>query len=99
MLGNLHIFCPLLIFFKIYNFKNFFQEYNKSVRQYLAPHFSGLIWFQTVCKVYQQTTLASEEFYWQLLLSVDNLTFANRLDSDQDRQNVGPDLSPNSLTL
>ena len=27
------------------------------------------------------------------------ITFANRLDPDQDRQNVGPDLDPNGLTL
>ena len=26
-------------------------------------------------------------------------TFANRLDPDQARQNVGPDLDPNCLTL
>ena len=26
-------------------------------------------------------------------------TFANSLDLDQDRQNVGPDLGPNHLTL
>ena len=26
-------------------------------------------------------------------------TFANSLDPDQDRQNVGPDLDPNCLTL
>ena len=26
-------------------------------------------------------------------------TFANSLDPDQDRQNVGPDLDPNSSTL
>ena len=27
------------------------------------------------------------------------ITFANRLGPDQDRQNVGPDLDPNRLTL
>ena len=27
------------------------------------------------------------------------ITFENRLDPDQDRQNVGPDLDPNRLTL
>ena len=33
-------------------------------------------------------------------LSADNLcTFANGLAPDQDRQNVGPDLDPNCLTL
>ena len=33
----------------------------------------------------------------KLLLSVDN--FANSLDPDQARQNMGPDLDPNCLTL
>ena len=37
--------------------------------------------------------LASGDFY-RLLIA-----FANRLDTDQDRQNVGPDLDPNHLTL
>ena len=27
------------------------------------------------------------------------ISFANSLDPDQDRQNVGPDLDPNGLTL
>ena len=27
------------------------------------------------------------------------ITFVNSLDPDQDRQNVGPDLDPNRLTL
>ena len=27
------------------------------------------------------------------------ITFANSFDPDQDRQNVGPDLDPNPLTL
>ena len=33
-------------------------------------------------------------YFWRLLI-----TFANSLDQDQDRQNVGPDLEPNYLTL
>ena len=37
--------------------------------------------------------LASGDF-WHLLMN-----FANSLDPDQDRQNVGPDLDSNSLTL
>ena len=32
--------------------------------------------------------------FWCLLI-----TYANSLDPDQDRQNVGPDLNPNSLTV
>ena len=35
--------------------------------------------------------LASADFCHLLI------TFANRLDPDQDRQNVGPDLDPNCL--
>ena len=34
-----------------------------------------------------------------ILLFLSGDTFANRLDPDQDRQNVGPDLDPNCLTL
>ena len=48
------------------------------------------------CKESNQTKsflLASAIFYHQLI------TFANRLDPDQDRQNVGPDLDANCLTL
>ena len=37
--------------------------------------------------------LASDDFCHLLI------TFANSLDPDQDRQNVGPDLDPNCLTL
>ena len=37
--------------------------------------------------------IASSDFYCLLI------TFANSLDLDQDRRNVGPDLDPNSLTL
>ena len=39
------------------------------------------------------SSLASGDFYRLLI------TFANSLDPDQDRQNVGPDLDPNCLTL
>ena len=56
MLGNfsLNFFCRLLTFFKINFFKKFFQEHYKSVKQFET---SVLIWVQTVCKGYQQTTL------------------------------------------
>ena len=52
-------------------------------------------------KKYHPTTLDSVKLIWvdweriYCLL----LTFANSLDPDQDRQNVGPDLDLNSLTL
>ena len=34
MLGNLHVFCCLLIFLEINFFKNFFQEHQQSVKQF-----------------------------------------------------------------
>ena len=37
--------------------------------------------------------------YKTLYLLVSSVTFANRLDPDQARQNVGPDLDPICLTL
>ena len=37
---------------------------------------------------------SSTDFCGRLLI-----TFANRLDPDQDRQNIGPGLDPNYLTL
>ena len=33
------------------------------------------------------------------VVCADNLKFGNILDPDQDRQNIGPDLDPNRLTL
>ena len=47
------LFCRLLIFFKINYFEKKFQEYHPSI-------LSGLIWVQTVCKGYQQTTLSRQ---------------------------------------
>ena len=51
-----------------------FQTYSKSLFKYtirvsiwiqIRPHIlSGLIWFQTVCKSYQQTTLVGNELIW-----------------------------------
>ena len=48
--------------------------------------------FKYVCFFNSNWFLASGDF--RLLI-----TFANSLDPDQDRQNVGPDLDPNFLTL
>ena len=45
------------------------------------------------CSTFINSFLASGDF-WHLLI-----TFANSLDPDQDRQNVGPDLDPNRLAL
>ena len=39
-------------------------------------------------------TFFDSGYFFRLLI-----TFANSLDPDQDRQNVGPDLDPNYLTL
>ena len=55
------IICRLLNFFKINFFEKFFQEYHQSVNQFESI-VSGLIWVQTVCKGYQQMTLAGKEF-------------------------------------
>ena len=41
--------------------------------------------------------MSADNFANSLVMSTDN--FANSLDPDQDRQKVGPDLEPNSLTL
>ena len=46
-----------------------------------------------LCKPGINSFLASGDFYSLLI------TFANSLDPDQDRQNVGPDLGPNRSTL
>ena len=43
--------------------------------------------------VYTNSFLASSDFCRPLI------TFANRLDPDQARQNVGPDMDPNHMKL
>ena len=55
-----------------------------------------LIWVQTVCKDYKQMTV----FFFLKINSSKNylgntIRVSNRLDPDQDQQNVGPDLGPN----
>ena len=45
-------------------------------------------------KIFPSSFLASGDFCHLLITS-----FANSLDQDQDRQNVGPDLDANCLTL
>ena len=55
-------YCRLLIFFKINFFKKFFQGYYQcqtvwiQIRTDILSVMSVLIWVQTVCKGYQQTT-------------------------------------------
>ena len=46
-----------------------------------------------MAQCFLSSSLASGDFCCLLI------TFANSLDPDQDRQNVGPDLDPNCLTL
>ena len=47
-----------------------------------------------------KTLLFKQSNFWRaLVLSLLAATSANSLDPDQDRQNVGPDLDPNSLIL
>ena len=60
-------FCRRLIFFKIIKiifFQNQLQEYHQcqTVWIQIRPDmWSGLIWIQTICKGYQQTTLGGKE--------------------------------------
>ena len=70
------LFAPLGIFFQNQLFQKFFQEYHLSVKQigsWSGPRFCliwGLIWGQTVSKVYQQTTLGRQwvkHFYHMML--------------------------------
>ena len=63
-----HPFCLLssvvVFFFKINFFEKFFQEYNKCQTVWIQIRpgiLLGLIWVQTVCKSYQQTTLVGKE--------------------------------------
>ena len=65
-LGNFAcFFCCLLILFKINFFKNLFQEYHQSIKQFGSRFgkniLSGLIWVQTVCKGYKQTSPIGKE--------------------------------------
>ena len=53
--------------------------------------YSAFSWFQIIKPV--NSFPASGDFCYLLI------TFANGLDPDQARQNVGPDLDPNCLTL
>ena len=54
------LFCRLLIFFKINLLKKFFEC--QIVWIQIRPDILlGLIWVQTVCKSYQQTTLGDKE--------------------------------------
>ena len=55
MLRNFYDILFLLIFFK-FNFQNFLQ-----IVQIRPDILLDLIWFQTVCKGYQQTTLVDKE--------------------------------------
>ena len=69
-----------------------------------ARHLSGLIWVQTVCKVYlvnfHAFLLSAEFFQNQIFLknSFRNIIrVSNSLDPDQAQCFVGPDLCPNCL--
>ena len=82
------LFCCLLIFFfKISFFEKFFQEYHLSVKRFgsrsgLTEHvLSGLIWFQTVCKSYQQTTLVGKEskLIYRLYVSMKQALYFKKL--------------------
>ena len=66
MLCNLARFRRLSIFSKIIGLKKFFQGCHIECRtvwfQIRMDELSGLIWVQTVCKLYQQTTMAGKEW-------------------------------------
>ena len=59
----LHVFCQMLIFFKIHFFEKLFQEYHRSVKQVALrsgpTYCRGLACVQNVCKIYQQITLGT----------------------------------------
>ena len=59
MLGNFACFLSSAEIVKINFFKKLFQEYHQSVKTvwtHIRPNkMSGLVWVQTVCRVYQQT--------------------------------------------
>ena len=64
--GIFILFCRLLIFFFKINFlEKIFQEYRQSFKQIGsrsgATFCRGLIWVQTFCECYQQTTLVAKE--------------------------------------
>ena len=64
LLCNLSRFCPLLFFQDHFFFKNSFRNtirVENSLDPYQARQKLGMIWVQTVCKGYQQTTLVVNE--------------------------------------
>ena len=65
ILGNFACFFVICWVLKNF-FENFFHEYHQIVKQFVSrsgPTFkmSGLIWVQTVCQGYQQTTLVGKD--------------------------------------
>ena len=64
-LGNFHAFFSLLNFFIADFFEKFFQEYHLSVKQIGSrsglTKMLDLIWFQSVSKDYEQTTLVGNK--------------------------------------
>ena len=59
----------------------------------LQESLAGQLWFGAEVSAIRLTVLASDDFCHLLI------TFTNSLNPDQDRENVGPDLDPNCLTL
>ena len=83
-----HAFCwRLLTFFKINFTEKFFHVYHQcqnSLDPYQARHFVRLIWVQTVCKCYQQTTLFSKSTFPKNSF-MNTIRVSNSLDQDQAR--------------
>ena len=81
-------------------------EYVKMVWTQIRPSiFSGLIWVQIVLKDYQAADDKSCHYWGIFAIDASGnfccllVTFANSLNTNQDRQNVGLDLDLNCLTL
>ena len=52
-------------FYAIHWFEKFFQEYHQCLDPDQADILSGLIWVQTICKGYQQTTIVGKKLTYQ----------------------------------
>ena len=49
---------------------------------------SVLIWIQTVCKCYQQTTKVQNYFFQKILSGTHSIRMSNSLDPDQDQRSA-----------
>ena len=79
------LFCHLLIFLEINIFEKKNPKCHQSVKHFwiqIRPDvLSGLIWIQTVCKGYQQTTVLGKEIIVKCFI-VNTLLFINSRSGD-----------------